>query len=211
MPRRNPRPPKTTTGLPATFIEAEEAEIERAVLKWRVENEERLTSEASHSYLADFFFRQLELNAEGDAAAIVDIANAGHPPADHALRRFIQKAVEDDRQKILPISVRNYERAGIMRAPLSIGYPTRVPQVVNHAARDVAISLWILRVTKQWPAVPQVHSRQRRRSAAALVGKAFGLGEPQARRIFEARAELALKLLQFFGRRALTNERMSFV
>jgi hypothetical protein len=210
--RKGERKARLPTATPnVSFIEAEEMVIMKAVADWRVKNEEQLTSGASHRYLEEFFFRQLQQNAEGDAAAIVDIAELDHPCADHALRRFIKQALEGDRVPMLPVSVRNYAREGITRSPLPTGYPTRVSQVVNHAARDVAVSLWILRVNKTWPEVPLKHSRRRRRSAAALVGKAFGLGEAQARRIFEAREQLALKILQFFDRRALTNEAMSFV
>jgi hypothetical protein len=55
------------------------------------------------------------------------------------------------------------------------------------------------RVVKRYPAVPLYKMKKQRRSAADLVGQAFGLGERQAARIHQTTGELALKLAEFFA------------
>ena len=207
--QRHPR-----SSLPATFIEAEEAEIEEAVRAWRTRYEWHATSEASHRAFEAFFFDRLQNHSKTlDAASIVDVARRGHPAADRALRHYIQLAIEHRRFHELPTSVWDYAREVVARSPLAVGYSSKAPQTGNHFARDVGISLWVNRVKTQWPAVPLLYSSKARRSAVALVGTACGLSEAHTRRIFQTRGEMTLRLAEFFHgyTNTLTNEPASFV
>src|SRR5262245_45044341 len=99
--KREPRPPMLTYKLPATFAEAEEVEI-IAVLEQQVSLiassfADKLNSEAGHELFRDEMIRQLETGASVPIASIVAMADAGHPPADHALRAYIHAAIDADR------------------------------------------------------------------------------------------------------------------
>ena len=212
MPRhRKPRPP--TASLPATFDQAEDRIIEETVLGMRGRLEEVIGSEASHRFFETDFLRRLhEGTGSLDAGIIVDMARSGHPPADHALRHFIQQHMEADRFQQMPTSVREYARWSLANPPLQVGYASQAPQTVNDFNRDVAIGLLFDMVVMRWPATPQFYSSSRRRSAAAIIGKTFGLGEDHVRRIVKSRGELCRKIAEFLvGTSNLTNGPAPFV
>ena len=186
-----------------SFDEAEDAAITEAVEHVFGLIAAVLSSEAGQLAVQGDIFRQL--NA-GDAAklpldTIVAMADAGHPPADHALRDFIHKYIDADRFADLPVQVRAFAQRALKRPPLD-GYPSNVPQVVNDFTRDIAICFVVDQIALRFPAVPKLYSSSRRRSVAAYVAQVFTrhgikLAEQAVRRIYGARHTLARRLGQF--------------
>jgi hypothetical protein len=198
---REPRTP--TAGLPATtsWIAAEEAYIARALRVFRNLAEEDLNSEASHRLFESYFLFRLQNSDDAlEPGAIVDVARRGHPPADRALRHYIQICSEARRLDEMPTSIIDYLRRDVAaRPPLPDGYSSTTPRVVDHFARDAAIAWMVRRIKVRFPAVPLLYSSKQRRSAAAMVGEAFGFGEARARRIYQTDGELADKIGDFFA------------
>src|SRR3989442_8730602 len=118
------------------------------------------------------------------AATIVGMADAGHPPADHALRAYIHAYIDADRFGELPVQVRAYAQRALTRPPLRMGYPSNCSQVVNDFTRDIAVPLLVDQVVQRWPDVPKLYTSNRRHSAAWFVGLPFKLTERQVRRIY---------------------------
>ena len=142
--QRQPRRQIATPGLSITFVEAEEAEIIQTVSEWRTRHLLFLTSEASHENFEIFFFEHLQ-TSKGSLTArdIVDVARLGDPPADRALRHYIQICSEARRLDEMPTSVIDYLMRDVAAgAPLRSGYPSTAPQVANNVMRDVAICWW---------------------------------------------------------------------
>jgi hypothetical protein len=203
--KRKPRTP-TLTRLPATFAEAEEAGIIATIERWYPRFADKLNSEAGHELVQDDMVRQLE-RGEGASlpvAYIVAMADAQHPPADHALRIFIHAAIDADRFNDLPLQVRAYAQRALTRPPLPVGYPSNRSQVINDFTRDIAIPFLIDQIVLRWPAVPKLHSSQTRHSAACLLALIFTrhgmvLHEQQVRRIYKRRPTIHLRLAKFLG------------
>lgn len=205
--KREPRPP-TLTNLPATFAEAEEAEILDTLDQWCGRLTDKLNSEAGHEVVRDDMVRQLDRDVNDAAslptAYIVAMADAGHPPADHALRIFIHNAIDLDRFNNLPVQVRAYAMRAQLRGPLPIGYSSNRSQVVNDFTRDMIIPILIDQIVLRWPMVPEHYSSQTRHSACwllALVLPRHGhvLKEQQVRRICKARPTIHLRLAELLG------------
>ena len=201
--KREPRAPMMT-GLPASFAEAEEAEIIDTLEQWHVRLADRLNSEAGHEVVRDDMLRQLERGEDASlpVAYIVAMADAQHPPADHALRIYIHAAIDADRFNDLPVQVRAYAQRALRRPPLPIGYPSNRAKVVNDFTRDIAICLAIDQIVLRWPKVPQLYGSQTRHSAAwllALVLTRHGikLAEQQVRRIYKKRQTMNRRLAEF--------------
>jgi len=201
--KREPRTPMLSS-LPATFAEAEEAEIIATLERWCARLADKLNSEAGHEAIRDDMLRQLQ-RGEGASlpvAYIVAMADAEHPPADHALRIYIHAAIDADRFAELPVQVRAYAQRALTRPPLPIGYPSNRPQVVNDYTRDLAIPFQVDQIVARWRQVPKFYSSSSRHSAAwfiALVMKRHGhkLAEQQVRRIYKERQTLAQRLAEF--------------
>lgn len=211
--RRKPRPPTRSSNLPATFAQAEDGLIEQALLELRVRIEQEINSEASHRFFEADFLRRLHEGAGTlSPGIIVDIARSGHPPADHALRHFIEQHMEADRFQNMPTSVREYARWAQRNPPLPVGYASNAPQVVNNFTRDLVIIRLFDMMMVRWPAMPRFYSSSQRRSAVAILGKAFGLGEDQTRRIVKDRGGIHWKASEFLiGTSTLTNGQAPFV
>ena len=64
-------------------------------------------SEASHATIRDELLRQLGRGDEASLPAeyIVAMADAGHPPADHALRIYIDDAIDADAFNAMPLRI----------------------------------------------------------------------------------------------------------
>jgi hypothetical protein len=191
------RKPRAGSIVPLGLIEAEEANIKAAVRDWCAGwHPEGFSSEASFLVLEKMFFRLLRDNhGTLDAAVVVDQATRGHVPADRALRRLIQMAIETDTFQALPVSVRAYAGRIVALPPLT-EYPSQASQVVNHFLRDSCLVVLMRRVKASWPGVPLLNSSGRA-SVAALVGPAFGVSERQARRIYQADNGLARRVIEF--------------
>jgi hypothetical protein len=202
--KREPRTPMLST-LPATFAEAEEAAIIDTVDKWYPKVEDKLTSEAGHRFVEEDIYRQLERGAGAALPLdeIIDMANAGHPPADHAVRTFIRAAIDADRFNELPVRLRNYAQDALRRPPMAVGYPSNVPQVVNDYSRDIGVCFLLDQMAAHWPHVPKLHSSQTRHSHAWLLAVVFDRhgkkpsSERQIRRIYEGRQTHSRGLAEF--------------
>jgi hypothetical protein len=207
-----------TSGLPATFAEAEEREIIAALEQWYSHIAVRLISEAAHEVMRDEFY-QLERGNGASAprasivAMIVDMADAGHPAADHALRVYIHAAIDADRFNDLPVQIRAYAQRALRRPPLPPGYPSNRPQVANSFIRDLSIGWLIDEVVRCWPQVPQFYSSQTRHSAAWLLALVFTrngikLAEQQVRRIYKGRQTIHRRLAEFLFPRVAAGQPM---
>jgi hypothetical protein len=199
MARRKPRTTKTTTGLPATFIEAEEAEIEQIVREWRVEREATLTADYIYTFFATFYLQQLREDGPF-SPSVVDYARRGHGVADLAVRKFAHEAMRYDRWSELPVEVRAYVTEGVLsgRGALPLVYPARAPQIINDLLRNMLLCLVVIKVPRHWPAVPLLTSKPPRRSAAAICGAVFGVSERTVQRIFAADKGMAWELTKFW-------------
>jgi hypothetical protein len=95
---------------------------------------ERITNEASWGRLAQFFYDQLVHEQVLPSAVIVAWAEAGHPAADHAIRRFGREMGERSRFDDMLVSVRSYylKTNGQPFAPFPQGR-----HVVAHMMRDI--------------------------------------------------------------------------
>jgi hypothetical protein len=201
--RREPRAPTPAPSLPATFDEAEETEIIAAVDHWYGLIAAVLGSDAGQLAVQGDLYRQLLAGtaASLDVAYIVAMADAGHPPADHALRAYIHEAIDGDRFDELPTQVRAYAQRALRRPPLA-SYPSNASQVVNDFTRDIAIPLVVDQIVTRWPTVPKLYSSRRHRSAAGYVALVFTcrgtkLAEQQVRRVYSRRHTLARRLAEF--------------
>jgi hypothetical protein len=200
---RLPRLP-TAPGLPATFDAAEEASIVDAVDAWFVRIADKLGSDGGHTAVRDDIYRQLERGADASLPLdyIIDMGDAGHPAADHALRAYIHAAIDADRFAELPLQLRAYNQRSLRRPPAPIGYPSNSPQVVNDFVRDIAIHLLTDQIVLRWPHVPKGYSSRTRHSAAFLLALVFDqhgvkLSERQVRRIYLGRRTLGRRLAEF--------------
>jgi hypothetical protein len=201
---REPRTPMLSQ-LPATFAQAEESEIIATLdEQWYPRLAEKMTSEAAHEAVRDDMLRQLE-RGEGASlpvAYIIAMADANHPPADHALRIHIHAAIDADRFNALPVQIRAYAQRALTRSPLPIGYPSNRPQVVNDYTRNAAIHLCIDQIVARWPGVPKFYSSHTRHSAAWLLALVFTrhgikLNEQQVRRLYSAWKTHSRRLAEF--------------
>jgi len=205
MPKRKVRLPTTSeSGLPATFAEAEEQEIIGKLEQWYPRLADKLNSEAGHEAVREHIYSQLERGAGASLplAYIVAMADAGHPPADHALRFLIHGAMDAKRFNDLPLQVQAYAQRSMTRAPLSPIYASNQPQVVNDYSRDMVIPCLVDEIVRRWPQVPLLYSNQTRHSAAWLVALVFSrhgikLTERQVCRIYNRRQTIHQRLAEF--------------
>jgi hypothetical protein len=133
----------------------------------------------------------------------VAMADAGHPPADHALRIYIDDAIDVDAFNAMPLRIRAYAGRALKRPPLPIGYPSNRSQVINDNTRDIAIARLIDQIVALWPHVPKRHSSASRHSAAwllAVVFKRHGIkpnSERQVRRLYDALGTRPRRVAEF--------------
>lgn len=191
-----------TGGVPATFAAAQDEIIQSTVNGWRAHiDDAKINSEASCRLIEASLFHQLELHEQGctrlEPREIVDMALAGHGPADAAIRRFAGPRIGDERVHRLPAAVRDYASRAVYSPPLSVAYSSRAPQVVNNFMRDMLIPGMVDMVVTRWPEVPRLYSTPRHRSAASYVGMAWGLKERQTAHICENRPVLSEQLATF--------------
>jgi len=200
---RRPRPP-VPGNLPATFAEAEEAEIITALERWFIHIADKLNSEAAHEMIRDNMLGQLERGEDASLPVtyIVAMAEAEHASADHALRIHIHAAIDADRFNDLPLQIRNYAMRALRGPPLPIGYPSDRSQVVNDFTRDLIIARLVDEIVVRWQRVPKLYSSLSRHSAAWLLAqvcirRGIKLTERQVRRIYNARNTIHRRLAEF--------------
>src|SRR6516165_10402125 len=141
--KREPRTPMLSS-LPATFAEAEEAEIIATLERWCARLADKLNSEAGHEAIRDDMLRQLQ---RGEGASL--------PVA------YIVAMADADRFAELPVQVRAYAQRALTWPPLPIGYPSNRPQVVNDYTRDLAIPFQVDQIVARWRQVPKLQHRSK--------------------------------------------------
>ena len=194
-------------GFPATMAAMTEQQIEHAARHWRNVVEAQLTSDASIRAWEETFLEKLQ-NYDGtlDAATIVDAARNGHPSAIGALESYIKIAIDNDLFQTLPVSVRDFAPVNRWGAHGRRDYSSNELQVLNDYNRDFAICLLMYRVKTRWPKTPLLYSSKKRRSAAAIIGSVFNLGEARARSIYKARHQQDLRVAEMLARPEKTHK-----
>jgi hypothetical protein len=85
---------------------ADEAKVVDIVCSYLDAVREMITSEASWQRLQDFFYEAMLGRHTVDAAKVIAWADAGHPAADRAVRRYIAEMVDQGREVIAHVSGR---------------------------------------------------------------------------------------------------------
>jgi hypothetical protein len=200
---REPRPPKPTSILPATFAEAE---IIATMTGWpnQMDNALRCAGlgdglndpEAGHRLWQAKYEQALATSTDPDVLpTIVYLAEQGHIAAQWTLRDHATKLLEDSKAD-LPSSVRTY----LVRLinGLIPTHPQDRSEVIDHLFRDLGITVMVDTATQRWR-LPKLNSSQSRKSAAHYVALVMSLTERQVRRIYQARAKLAARMIKFLG------------
>jgi hypothetical protein len=184
------------------------AQVESQVTQLVRDNADRLSPERSHAIAAEEFFKLLELDPEGTAAAIIEIALDGYLPAIQALDEFTDRAVTGKRADSLPEGMMFF-RNSPRRLPRSAYAPQN--RAISNGARDVFFTYLVLSVQRDlraagWRKVPLSKSPDGESSIVSMVAKAFKvegekrskkgahLREAQGRAIFR-RHETSMRLL----------------
>jgi hypothetical protein len=172
--------------LPAALTNTILAEIDR----WWMRAGALTTSEAGRAYIEADIIRKLQAATLPFDFAI-QMAEAGHEPAQLALRKFIDAAMEVDRFNDLPLSVRNYARRLIVR-PEQPGYGPG-HNIINTWTRDSVIIFLVTRTMETW--------QLKKKPAAVFVGtvlKRHGVMDGrQVLRIYNARHTLGQRVIEF--------------
>jgi hypothetical protein len=156
----------------------------------------RITTEASWARLEEFFYQALLGRNTLDAAQVIAWADAGHPAADRAVRRYGAEALDQQREGELLIQVRA-QMVKIMLRPF-VPFP-RGRHVVANLMRNIWLPTLIQNV-----AMGTGLSPTRSRSTAApsvayfvsLAAKRRGmkLKEQELNRIYGDRHQVAAEL-----------------
>lgn len=204
--RKGVREPQPSSGLPATFAEAEREEILTTMRTWPDLMAERLRATGRASSLDDrdaghrlWQARYEQALAGGDPdeiAVVVALADEGHIAAQWALDAHFVKLVEDVQANLqeLPLPIRAY--LGREKRGLVPKHPKDRSEVIDHFFRDIAIVLMADAAAAQW-ALPKLNSSKGRSSAAFYVGGIMGLSEKQVRKIYQNRSRLAYRMASF--------------
>jgi hypothetical protein len=155
---------------------------------------EHITSDASWRRLEQFFYEKLVAN---DATMVINIcewANAGHPAADHAIRRYVREMKYADRHRDLHYLLKGYDLLDRPFAP----YP-RGRHVVQNLMRDLWLSMVVQHVANGTGLAPTRSRSTTTPSASYFVSRAmrrrgFKLKEIQVNKIHWARNDLAARL-----------------
>jgi hypothetical protein len=166
---------------------ADKAKVVDIVCSYLDAVREMITSEASWQRLQDFFYEAMLGRHTLDAAKVIAWADAGHPAADRAVRRYIAEMVDQGRESELLVQVRAY----IVKTMLQ-------PFLQNHM-RDIWIPLVVRRVAKS-TGLPATRSASTKEPSAAfllaagLKKRGFKVKEREVNRIYWNRSKLAERL-----------------
>lgn len=166
------------TTLPAPV--STKAEILRGISHWYDLVREVITSEAGRAILQHQAYLALH---EGTypTARVIEAAQAGHPGADWALRRYAAEFIDAGRESELLSQVRAYAVQALVRPVRA--YP-RGRKYVDVWTRDIAIAVIVDEAAKRWNLSRTRNVATARRSAAYYVSifmrrKGFKLKEDQ--------------------------------
>jgi hypothetical protein len=157
---------------------------------------ERITSEASWDALAQFFYEALLGRRTLAAAAVLAWADAGHPAADRAVRRFGAEMLDQYREGELLAQVRGH-LVKILARPF-VPFP-RGRHVVQNFMRDLWLPTLVQRVADGTGLPPTRSASAAQPSAAYLVSlamkkKGVKLKERQINRHYWDRHKVAAAL-----------------
>ena len=157
---------------------------------------ERLTSEASWDVLAEFFYEALLGRHTLAAAVVLAWADAGHPAADRAVRRFGAEMLDQYREGELLAQVRGH-LVKILARPF-VPFP-RGRHVVQNLMRDIWLPMVVQRVAEGTGLPPTRSASAVQPSAAYLVSlamkkKGVKLKERQINRLYWDRHKVAAAL-----------------
>jgi hypothetical protein len=175
---------------------ADEAKVVDIVCSDLDKVREMITSEASWQRLQDFFYEAMLGRNTLAAATVIAWADAGHPAADRAVRRYAAEMVDQGRESELLVQVRAY----IVKTMLQPFLPfPRGRHVVQNHMRDIWIPLVVRRVAKS-TGLPATRSASTKEPSAAfllaagLKKRGFKVKEREVNRIYWNRSKLAERL-----------------
>jgi len=191
--KREPRSP--TTGLPATYAEAEAATIIDTLVHWYDLISAVTTSEAGQRIVQNDLCRQLHAGKEATlpTAEIIAMADAGHLCAKLALRAYAATLIDQGREAELLAQTRGYVVKALLE-PI-VGYPRGYSKtVVDDLGRDIAIGALVD------VAIERLSLRKTQAAdylSVALRKRGIALGRQQILRIYRNRRTLAARLAAF--------------
>jgi hypothetical protein len=156
---------------------------------------ERITSEASWDRLAQFFYEALLGHQTLPAAMVLAWADAGHPAADRAVRRYGAEVLDQYREGELLAQIRGHIIKILLRP--FVPFP-RGRHVVQNLMRDCWLPLVVRNVAEGTGLEPTRSATTRTPSAAyfiakALAKKGFKVKEREVNRIYWGRNKLAAR------------------
>jgi hypothetical protein len=175
---------------------ADEAKVVDIVCSYLDKVWEMITSEASWQRLEDFFYEAMLGRHTLDAAKVIAWADAGHPAADRAVRRYAAEMVDQGRDSELLVQVKAY----MVKAMLQPFLPfPRGRHVVQNHMRDIWIPLVLRRVANSTglPATRSASTKEPSAAfllAASLKKRGFKVKEREVNRIYWNRSKLAERL-----------------
>jgi hypothetical protein len=181
-------------GRRRTDIDHEDAEKVIAIVCREIDQaRELITAEASWARLEQFFYEALLHQRSIPTAQIIAWADAGHPAADRAVRRYAAEMVDRGREGELLVQVKAYIVKTLLRP--FVPFP-RGRHVMQNLARDIWLAAVIRRVADGTGLPPTRGASTIVPSAAffvAMAAKRKGLrvGERELNRIFWRRDQLA--------------------
>jgi hypothetical protein len=164
------------------------AEIDRA--------REAITSEASWQRMEQFFYQEMLDGETLSTAHVLAWAEAGHPAADRAIRRYAAEMIDRGRESALLVQVKAYVVKMLLRPFLP--YP-HGHHVVQNLMRDIWLPLLVRRVADGTGLSPTRSASTAQPSAAYLVSlglkqRGFKVKEREVNRIFWRRNKMAARL-----------------
>jgi hypothetical protein len=170
-----------TANLPATFIEAE---VTDGICHWYDLIHELMSSEAGRAILQQQAYLALH---EGTfpTARVIEAAEAGHPGADCALRRYAADFIDHGREPELSAQVRAYVVRALVRP---VGQYPQGRKYADIWTRDIGIAVMVDEAAKRWNLSPTRNGATAQVSAAYYVAavlqrKGFKLKERQVNKI----------------------------
>jgi hypothetical protein len=158
---------------------------------------ERITSEAAWRTLEQFFYEALCDQHTLSAMRVLDWAKAGHPAADHAIRRYGAEGLDRYQESEFLAQVRGYLVQALLRP--YVPYP-RGRNVVQNMMRDIWIPVVMDHVADA-TGLPATRNRTTTTPSAAyflaLALKKRGfkrLGEPEINQIYWRRKGIGARL-----------------
>jgi len=175
---------------------ADEAKVVSIICTEIDKARERITAEASWQRLGQYFYEALLQRRTLPAAWVLEWAQAGHPAADRAVRRYAAEMIDESRESEWLAQVRGHVVKLLLRPP--VPFP-RGRHVVQNLMRDIWLPAVVQRVADGTGLPPTRGANTVTPSAAyfvtlAMKCKGFKLTERQMNRIYWDRNKVAAEL-----------------